>query len=104
MAAPKVACPEVYAGNGGVKFVPPMSLSRGAPSGVLPDWSLSYMLTVMYHSILPALSIVLAATGFWALGMRGMMVTTQGEDACADLDPPAKLVGIFDYWGHSPVI
>jgi peptide/nickel transport system permease protein len=30
--------------------------------------------------MLPALSIVLAAIGFWALGMRGMMVTTQGED------------------------
>ena len=30
--------------------------------------------------ILPALSIVLASMGFWALGMRGMMVTNEGED------------------------
>ena len=32
------------------------------------------------HAILPALSIVLADMGGWALGMRGMMVTVQGED------------------------
>ena len=31
------------------------------------------------HAILPALSIVLAAIGFWALGMRGMMVTTRAR-------------------------
>ena len=32
------------------------------------------------HSILPALSILLASLGFWALGMRGMMVSVEGED------------------------
>ena len=29
---------------------------------------------------LPALAIVVTTMGFWALGMRGMMVTTTGED------------------------
>lgn len=60
--------------------IPIFPISGGAPTGTLPSLSVSYMLNVMYHSILPAMSIVLAATGFWALGMRGMMVTTQGED------------------------
>jgi peptide/nickel transport system permease protein len=60
--------------------LPLFPISGGAPSGVLPSLSLEYVGTVVYHSMLPALSIVLAATGFWALGMRGMMVTTQGED------------------------
>jgi peptide/nickel transport system permease protein len=32
------------------------------------------------HAFLPALSIVLAELGGWALAMRGMMVTVQGED------------------------
>jgi peptide/nickel transport system permease protein len=32
------------------------------------------------HALLPALSIILVSTGGWALGMRGMMVTTMGED------------------------
>jgi peptide/nickel transport system permease protein len=39
-----------------------------------------FVVDVLHHSILPALSIVISATGFWALGMRGMMVTTVGED------------------------
>jgi peptide/nickel transport system permease protein len=30
--------------------------------------------------VLPALSIVLSALGFWALGMRAMMVTVQNDD------------------------
>jgi peptide/nickel transport system permease protein len=37
-------------------------------------------LDVAHHAILPALSIVLAQIGGWALGMRAMMVTTRGED------------------------
>jgi len=38
------------------------------------------VLDVIHHALLPALSIVFAAVGFWALGMRGMMVNTEGED------------------------
>ena len=32
------------------------------------------------HAFLPALSIVLAGLGFWALGMRGAMINVLGED------------------------
>jgi peptide/nickel transport system permease protein len=32
------------------------------------------------HAILPALSIVLGSMGFWALSMRGMMVSVLGDD------------------------
>ena len=32
------------------------------------------------HAILPALSIVLADLGGWALGMRAMMIIVRGED------------------------
>ncbi len=39
-----------------------------------------YLVDTLYHSILPALSIILASVGGWAVGMRGMMVTIQGED------------------------
>src|SRR5205823_4589908 len=48
--------------------------------GVVGSFSLGFALDVLYHSILPALSIVLASLGFWALGMRAMMVNTSGED------------------------
>lgn len=55
-------------------------LSGGYSIGVIPSLSLPFVLDVLHHSLLPAASIILAATGFWALGMRGMMVTTEGED------------------------
>ena len=43
-------------------------------------FDLNYWLDMGYHSILPALSIIIAGIGGWALGMRGMMVTVLGED------------------------
>ncbi len=53
----------------------------GYTGGVIPNWAdLGFWWDVIQHAILPALSIILAAIGFWALGMRAMMVTTQGED------------------------
>lgn len=55
-------------------------LSGGYAPGTLPGWNLDFALEVLHHSMLPALSIVLAAVGFWGLGMRGMMVSTVGED------------------------
>lgn len=52
----------------------------GYPVGTVPSISLPFIGTVFRHSLLPALSIVLAEMGFWALGMRSMMITTEGED------------------------
>jgi peptide/nickel transport system permease protein len=45
-----------------------------------PGFDLNYFLDIIYHSILPALSIIIAGVGGWVLGMRGMMVTVLGED------------------------
>ncbi len=55
-------------------------LFGGYSVATLPRWELSFTIDVIHHAILPAASIVLASLGFWALGMRGMMVTNQGED------------------------
>ena len=55
-------------------------LFGGYSVATLPRWELSFTIDVIHHAILPASSIVLASLGFWALGMRGMMVTNQGED------------------------
>jgi peptide/nickel transport system permease protein len=52
----------------------------GYTRGTIPVMDLEFALDVAYHSILPALSIILAQIGGWALGMRAMMVTTRGED------------------------
>jgi peptide/nickel transport system permease protein len=55
-------------------------LSGGYQAGTQTSFSVSFMWDVLKHSILPAFSIILSAIGFWALGIRGMMVTTSGED------------------------
>jgi peptide/nickel transport system permease protein len=60
--------------------IPVFPLSGGYAVGVVPELSLPFILDVAAHSLLPAMSIVIAAIGFSALGMRGMMVTTAGED------------------------
>jgi peptide/nickel transport system permease protein len=52
----------------------------GYTAGTIPEASLGFWLDILRHATLPALSIILAAIGFWALGMRAMMITTQGED------------------------
>src|SRR5262249_50103701 len=49
--------------------------------GTIPNWSdVGFWGDVLYHSILPAVAIIVGSIGSWALGMRAMMVTTQGED------------------------
>lgn len=45
-----------------------------------PALELTFLLSMAKHAILPAASVVLVRMGAWALGMRGMMVTTDGED------------------------
>ena len=52
----------------------------GYSAGARPALTWSFITDVLAHATLPAASIILVATGGWALGMRGMMVTTMGED------------------------
>ncbi len=47
---------------------------------VNPGWSWPFVLSLVQHSVLPVTAIIIASMGFWALGMRGMMITTAGED------------------------
>jgi peptide/nickel transport system permease protein len=55
-------------------------LGGGYSVGMSADWTPEFLIDAGKHAILPALSIVLADLGGWALHMRGMMVTVQGED------------------------
>lgn len=55
-------------------------LGGGYDIGTTPGWNLDFAMQALRHSILPALAIILAGMGFWAIGMRAMMVTVQGED------------------------
>lgn len=55
-------------------------LSGGYTPGTFPAPTWTFAMDVLRHSVLPALSIVLVSIGGWALSMRAMMITTQGED------------------------
>jgi peptide/nickel transport system permease protein len=55
-------------------------LGEAYTPGLMVSLTWEFVISVIYHAILPALSIVLASIGFWTLGMRGMMVTNMGED------------------------
>lgn len=48
--------------------------------GTVPSVSVDFALDVFRHALLPAFTLILTSLGGWALGMRGMMVTVQGED------------------------
>jgi peptide/nickel transport system permease protein len=54
----------------------------GGGHGIFTEMSFSWkaIKDVIYHATLPALSIIIASVAFWGLGMRGMMVSIQGED------------------------
>mgnify|MGYP001816124358 CR=1 FL=1 len=48
--------------------------------GLTPGPNLPFIMSAFKHAILPVLAIVLTSMGFWALGMRGMMITIDGHD------------------------
>jgi len=52
----------------------------GYKAGTIPVFTLHFILDVLWHTTLPALSIILVSMGGWALGMRSLMIMTQGED------------------------
>jgi peptide/nickel transport system permease protein len=57
-----------------------LPFSGASARGVSPGLDLPLILSVLEHGALPAVAVVVATMGFWALGMRGMMITTDGED------------------------
>ncbi len=61
----------------GLKWFP---IGGSYARGIEPGLNWEFIRSVVHHGALPALSIVIASMGFWALGMRGMMITVEGED------------------------
>ena len=55
-------------------------LGAGMDYGMIPGLDWKTVSNMFYHAILPAFSIIIAAIGFWGLGMRAMVVTIGGED------------------------
>jgi peptide/nickel transport system permease protein len=59
------------------KILPP---AGGMDTTRIARLDIGTVLDVLRHALLPMLSIVLGNVGFWALGMRGQMVSVLGED------------------------
>jgi len=53
---------------------------QGYSLSTSPGWTWSFISSAAYHSVLPALTIVLTSMAGWMLQMRNVMVTTIGED------------------------
>jgi peptide/nickel transport system permease protein len=58
----------------------PVTGAVGRGLGTVWQWNWEYIKSALHHAILPVLSIFVTGMGGWALGMRGMMITTDGED------------------------
>ena len=55
-------------------------IGQGFSQTVTPGWNLPFIGSAVYHSILPAVTIVIASVAGWMLQMRNVMITTIGED------------------------
>ncbi len=47
---------------------------------IIPGLNGTFIVSALYHAILPALTIVLSSLAGWMMGMRNMMVSTLSED------------------------
>lgn len=45
-----------------------------------PGWSWDFIVSAMYHAVLPALTLLITGLGGWILGMRNTMISTLGDD------------------------
>lgn len=59
---------------------PVMPVAGGYPFGHVLNADFKTATMIAWHGVLPALSIVLASLGTWAVAMRGMVVGVLGED------------------------
>ncbi|MBN1287131.1 MAG: ABC transporter permease [Anaerolineae bacterium] len=75
-------------------------LSGAYAHGTVPELSLQFILDVIWHGALPALSIVLVSLGWWFLSMRSLITSQKGEDYI--LNAEAKgLKGRRILWGYA---
>ena len=55
-------------------------ISGGYTLGLQPGWNLSFIGSALWHSLLPALTIIATSMAGWMLQMRNVTITTIGED------------------------
>jgi peptide/nickel transport system permease protein len=55
-------------------------IGSGYAGGLIPGWHWDFISSAIYHSLLPAFTIVITSVAGWMLQMRNVMITTIGED------------------------
>ena len=55
-------------------------LGRAFGNQVIPGLNFTYLLSVLYHAILPAFTLIFVSIGGWMLSMRNTMISTLGSD------------------------
>jgi peptide/nickel transport system permease protein len=55
-------------------------IGQGYSLGLAPGWTWGFIQSAFYHSILPALTLIVTSMAGWMLQMRNVMITTIGED------------------------
>jgi peptide/nickel transport system permease protein len=55
-------------------------IGQGYAGGLVPGWSWAFISSAIWHSVLPAFTIVITSVAGWMLQMRNVMITTIGED------------------------
>ena len=55
-------------------------LGRAFGNQVIPGFNFTYLLSVLYHAILPAFTLIFVSIGGWMLSIRNTMISTLGSD------------------------
>jgi len=55
-------------------------LGQGYAQGDVPGWNWPFIGSAVYHSLLPAFTLIITNVAGWMLTMRNVMITTNGED------------------------
>ncbi len=55
-------------------------IKGGFNPGTSPAWTVSFLGDAMWHSVLPALTLVVTTMSGWVFGMRNNMINVLGED------------------------
>ncbi|MCI0182336.1 MAG: ABC transporter permease [Acidibacillus sp.] len=81
-------------------------MSHAYSNSIVPGMSGSYLLSILYHAVLPGFTIFIGSLSGWMIGMRNNMINTLGEDyivfAEAKGISPARLM--FSYTARNAIL
>ncbi len=79
---------------------PIFPISGAYSAGLAPSFSQEFILDMLHHATLPALSIILVSLGWWFLSMRSLIKTLKGEDYIMNAEAMGLKEGRI-LWGYA---